>query len=280
MPGEGGELVGRGDEGQPGQRRQFRRHGFGEAVGGVEPGADGGAALGQLVDRRQRSADGALGVVQLGDESGQFLAEGDGRGVHQVGAPGLHQAGMARSLLGQATGQLGQRRQQVAVDGLGHGDVHGGGEAVVGALGVVDVVVGVHRALAAPWAASQFVGAAGDHFVDVHVALGAAAGLPDHQGELVVVLVGEDFVGGLFDQAGDVRADAAVAAIHPGGGLFHQGQGMHHGEGHAFLADGEVFQRALGLGAPVGVFGDADGAQAVGFGSAHCVAPGSVFSAV
>ncbi|PNG62149.1 hypothetical protein TI06_23735, partial [Vibrio vulnificus] len=65
---------------------------------GVDPGAHRGAALGQLVDRRQRRADGALGVVELGDEGREFLAEGDRRGVHQVGAPGLDQAGVPRRL--------------------------------------------------------------------------------------------------------------------------------------------------------------------------------------
>ncbi|MCY1407912.1 hypothetical protein D9M71_232240 [compost metagenome] len=33
MPGQGGKLVGCGDEGQAGQRGQFRGHRFGEAVG-------------------------------------------------------------------------------------------------------------------------------------------------------------------------------------------------------------------------------------------------------
>jgi hypothetical protein len=42
--GEGGELVRGGDERQPGHRRDHFRHGFAEALGGVEPGADGRAA--------------------------------------------------------------------------------------------------------------------------------------------------------------------------------------------------------------------------------------------
>ena len=37
------------------------------------------------------------------------------------------------------------------------------------------------------------MGSIGDHFIHVHVALGAAAGLPDRQGKFVVVLRGDDF---------------------------------------------------------------------------------------
>jgi hypothetical protein len=83
--------------------------------------------------------------------------------------------------------------------------------------------------------AGQLVGAPGDHFVDVHVALGAAAGLPDHQRELVVVLAVEHFVGGLFDQAGDVGGQVAVAVVDPGGGFLDQRQGVQHRQRHAFL---------------------------------------------
>ena len=44
-------------------------------------------------------------------------------------------------------------------------------------------------------------GAIGDDFVGVHVGLRAAAGLPDAQREMVVELAGDDFVGGLRDEA-------------------------------------------------------------------------------
>jgi hypothetical protein len=162
------------------------------------------------------------------------------------------------------------------VHGLGGGDVHGGGEAVVGTLRAVDVVVGMHRRLAAARIAGQFVGAAGDHLVDVHVGLGAAAGLPDHQREVLVVAACEDLVGGLFDQPGDFRRQFAEVVVDPRGGFLDQRQGVDHGERHALAADGEVLQRALGLGAPVGVVGHLYGAQAIGFGPAHECSPGCV----
>jgi hypothetical protein len=104
------------------------------------------------------------------------------------------------------------------------------------------VIVGVHRTLAATGLARQLVGTAGDHFVGVHVALGAAAGLPHHQGKLVVMLTVEHLVGGLFDQAGDIGRQVAVAVIYPGGGLLDQCQGVQYRQGHTLLADGEIHQ--------------------------------------
>lgn len=275
-PARAANLFGAATKGRPDSAAISAAMASAKALRRVEPGAHRGAALGQLVDRRQRRADGALGVVELGDEGREFLAEGDRRGVHQVGAPGLDQAGVPRRLFGETAGKLGDGRQQLFVHGLGGGDVHGGGEAVVGTLRAVDVVVGMHRRLAAARIAGQFVGAAGDHLVDVHVGLGAAAGLPDHQREVFVVAACEDLVGGLFNQPGDFRRQFAEVVVDPRGGFLDQRQGVDHGERHALAADGEVLQRALGLGAPVGVVGHLDGAQAIGFGPAHECSPGCV----
>ncbi len=269
MPGQRGELVRCGDERQARQRRQFGRHCLGKTLGRVQPGPDRRAALGQLVHRRQAGADGALGIVELRDERRHFLAEGDRRGVHHVGTPGLDQVLVPRAQLGQAGGQLGDRRQQLLVHGLGGGDVHGGREAVVGALRAVDVIVRVHGRLAAATLPGQFVGPPGDHLVDVHVALGAAAGLPDHQWELRVVVACQHFVRRLFDQPGQVGRQVAVAIVDPCGGLLDQRQGVHHLDRHALLTDGEVDQRALRLRPPVGLLRNFDRSQAVSFGTAH-----------
>jgi hypothetical protein len=60
-----------------------------------------------------------------------------------------------------------------------HGDVHGRGEGVVGALGLVDMVVGMDRALGPESSAHDLDGAIGDHLVRVHVALSTRSGLPN-----------------------------------------------------------------------------------------------------
>ncbi|MNV44414.1 hypothetical protein D3C71_1361730 [compost metagenome] len=235
----------------------------------IQPGADRRTALGQFTHRWQGAADCPFGVVELRDERRDFLAEGDRRGIHHVRAAGLDQFHVARRQLRQTARQLANRRQQVLLHGLDSGDVHGGGEAVIGALGAIDVIVGVNRRLAAAWVAGQFVGATGDHFIDVHVALGTAAGLPDHQRELIVMLAFEHFVGGLLDQPGDVGRQIAVAVVDPGRGFLDQRQAMQHRQRHAFVANGKVDQRALRLSAPVGFIRDFNLAKAVGFDTAH-----------
>jgi hypothetical protein len=79
----------------------------------------------------------------------------------------------------------------------------------------------------------------------------------------------EHFVGSLFDQPGDVGGQVAVAVVDPRGGFLDECQGVQHRERHAFLANGKVDQRALGLRAPVGAFRNFDRAQAVCLDTAH-----------
>ena len=81
-----------------------------------------------------------------------------------------------------------RRRAHVGITSLAQrldrGDAHGGREDVVAGLALVDVVVGMDEALLPALAAQDLAGAVGEHLVHVHVGLGAAAGLPDHEREL------------------------------------------------------------------------------------------------
>jgi hypothetical protein len=77
-----------------------------------------------------------------------------------------------------------------------------GGDGVVRRLAEVDVVVGVHRFLAAALAGQDLVGAAGDHLVGVHVGRGPRAGLEDVDHELVVEFALDHLLGRLQDGAG------------------------------------------------------------------------------
>ncbi len=189
------ELVGRGDElvtGQPGQL-------VGDADGvlgmRVEPGADGGAPECQLAQVRQRLLDVPQAVVEQLDPAGDLLAEGQGGCVHQVRAADLDDRIEGFGLVRERLSQLFHRRDQPGFHGLDGRDVHRRGEDVVGRLAHVDVVVRVDLALHPALAAHQLAGAVGDHLVDVHVRLGAAARLPDDQRELAVVLTGDHLVG-------------------------------------------------------------------------------------
>lgn len=61
-----------------------------------------------------------------------------------------------------------------------HSDMHSRGISVIGALRLVDVVVGMDRRFGAQFAAQDLDGPISNNFVGVHVALGAGASLPDH----------------------------------------------------------------------------------------------------
>ena len=92
-----------------------------------------------------------------------------------------------------------------------------------------------------------------DHLVDVHVRLGAGAGLPDVEREVVVELAGDDLVGRLADQVRVLVGELAEVAVHHGGGLLEHRHRPDHRVGHPVVGDREVVQRPLGLRTPVAV---------------------------
>ena len=63
-------------------------------------------------------------------------------------------------------------------------------EAVIGGLAEIDLVIGVNGILVAALAAQALIGQCRDDLVEVHVGLGAGAGLPNHQRKLVVIFAG------------------------------------------------------------------------------------------
>ncbi len=112
------------------------------------------------------------------------------------------------------------------------------------------MVVGVQLFLA-----QQLVAAPRDHLVDVHVALGAAAGLPHGQREVAVQRAREDFVAHLRDAGGAFLIQHAQVAIGLRGGLFENCKRANDLPRHLFGADGEILQAALGLRPPIAVGG-------------------------
>ena len=89
MRGQRLELVGRGGEGQAGDRGDLGGDRLGEAHGRVEAGADRGAALRQLHTARQRLLDALDAVIDLLRVAGELLAQRQRRGVLHVGAADL-----------------------------------------------------------------------------------------------------------------------------------------------------------------------------------------------
>ena len=122
------------------------------------------------------------------------------------------------------------------------------------------------RLLAAERLTGDLAAAVGDHLVDVHVELRAAAGHPDVQRKHVVMLAGEDLVADLDDQRLLVRRPSRPAGVvDQRGRLLDDGVGGDHLPRDQVVADAEMLQRALRLRAPQLVGRDMHLAQAVGF---------------
>ncbi len=190
-------------------------------------------------------------------------------------APDLHDIGEGFDLGIERGGQPVERGQQRIAGGERRRYMKRGREAVVRTLRFVDVVVGMDRLLPAARTGEPFVRDPCDHLVDVHVRLGAAAGLEDGQRELFVIVALADCRCGGFDGVGQLPVQP-VLAIDARGGLFHRGLCMDDLDRHALVSgEWEVFQTALRLRPPIGAARHIDRSDGVGFGSrvGHGVAP-------
>ena len=236
-------------------------------TGALRPGADGGAALGELHQPRHRLLDALDAVLDLLGVAGEFLAEGEGGRVLRVGAADLDDLRPRLRLVVERVPQLLQRRHQPVHDLLRRGDVHRRRIGVVRRLAHVDVVVGVDRLLRAQDAAEHLDRAVGDHLVGVHVGLGARAGLPDDQREMIVELAFGHFLRGLDDGLADLRVELAEVHVHLGRGALDQAERPDDRRRLLLPADREILERPLGLRPPVAVGGDLDRAERIGLGA-------------
>jgi hypothetical protein len=112
--------------------------------------------------------------------------------------------------------------------------------------------------------AGNLAAAVGDHLVDVHVELRAAAGHPHMQREHVVVLAGQDLVADLDNEPMHLVVETLAGMVGVGRRLLQDGEAGHHLARDQVLADAEMLERALGLRAPQRSAGTSI-RQAVGF---------------
>ncbi len=125
----------------------------------------------------------------------------------------------------------------------------------------------MHRLLGAEFAAQHFVGAIGDHLVEVHVGLGAGPGLPDHQRKVPVELAVDHLARGADDGAGAAPVEQPEFAIGLGGSKLDHAERMNDRHRHPLITDAEISPRPFGLGTPVAIGGNVDRAEAVGLGT-------------
>ena len=125
----------------------------------------------------------------------------------------------------------------------------------------------MNRLLGAELAAEQFVGAVGDHLVEVHVGLGAGAGLPDHQRKMIVELAVDHLARGADDGAGAALVEQPEFAIGFRRSQLDDAERANDRHRHPVMADAEILPRTLGLRAPVAIGGNLDRTEAVGLGA-------------
>ena len=182
-----------------------------------------------------------------------------------MGAADLDDAGKLLRLGIERAVQLLERRDQVGDRLVRGSDVHGGGESVVRRLPHVAVIIGVNRALAALLAGENLVRAAGDHLVGVHVRLGAGAGLPHHQRELVGQRAVDHLARGLHDRLADPRIEHAELHVGLGRRKLLDAQRAHQRGRHALAADREIDNRTLRLRAPMDMRRNRHFTERIGF---------------
>jgi len=195
------ELVGGGLELGAGHLADLSSDGLIEALEGVQTGTDGSTTLSKEAQVGDASLDTLNVAVQLGDITGELLAQSERGGILQVGTANLDQVLELLDLLLQSITQLLQRGQQSVLKLHHGGNVHDSGEGVVGGGRHIDVVVRVNGLLGAHGTTQNLDSTVGDDLVGVHVGLSARAGLPDDQREVIQQLTLSDLGGGLLNSS-------------------------------------------------------------------------------
>ena len=236
---------------------------LGKAVVRVQTSADRSASLSNLVDILKALSDTPLAVSQLVHVARELLAEGERSGILGVSATDLHDVVELSTLGVESICEGSQLGEQALIDLENGCDVHDRWESVIAGLRAVHMVVRVHH-LGAKLATQNLDCAIRDNFVAVHVGLSAGAGLPNHEGEVVVELAGNHLVGGLNDCIGDALLKAKVQ-VGLCCTLFEETKSSNNGKGHALaLATNlEVLERALCLSAPITVSRDLKWSESV-----------------
>lgn len=198
------ELVGGSLELGAGQLADLGSDGLVEALEGVQTGTDSGTTLSQEAQVGDASLNALDVAVELGNVAGELLAKSQRSGVLQVSTANLDDVLELVDLDLESVTESLKGRQKGLLELDNGGNVHNGGEGVVGGGGHVDVVVGVDRLLGAHGTTEDLNGTVGDDLVGVHVGLGAGTSLPDNQREVVQQLTLSNLSSGLLDGLTDL----------------------------------------------------------------------------
>jgi hypothetical protein len=123
----------------------------------------------------------------------------------------------------------------------------------------------MNRRLGAELAAGNFNRPVRNDFVGVHVALCAAASLPDTKGKMIVQLSLDDFIRGLHHKPGLIFRQLAKVAIRQCARLFQSAESTDQLRRLDVVADIKMNQGTSGLRTPVAIMGNVDGTHRVRF---------------
>src|SRR5260370_40346018 len=118
-------------EGETCELGDFAGGSFGKFGMGIEAGADGGAADGEIVEAVEGHGDAAAVAIEHVDVAGKFLAEGERRGVLQVSAADFYDVGELFGFGVERVAKSLDGREQAARGFRGCGEGRGGGRRVV-----------------------------------------------------------------------------------------------------------------------------------------------------
>ena len=181
------EFVQSGAEGSSRQLGDLCCNSFGEPLVGIDAGPHSCATDAETHHPCQRCLQAVDVVLQHVDITRDFLAQGQWRRILQMRAPNLDQVFPLIGFALQGFPELRKAWKQRFTDSQDGCDVHCRREAVIGRLAHVDVVVGMHRLLAAQCSPADLTTAVRDHLIHIHVELRAAAGHPHEEREFLVM---------------------------------------------------------------------------------------------
>ena len=261
------EMIGGLAKRQAGLRAQDATDAPGKFRVSIEPGADRSSPDGEFAQHGHGAARPGGGFAGLRGVAGKFLAQRERRGVHQVRAADLYDAGKLGGFLFQRRGERIQRGHQLLVQHQGDTHVEGRRDDVIGRLAQIHVIVRMHGPLRADRLPGQLAATVGDDLVGVRVGRGARPGLEHIDGKLAGELADGDFAGGLFNKPGLFGREPAQFGVGAGAGELDQAQGANEGRRQRPAADGEIQDGPLRGGAVERIVRDGQLAHRITFDS-------------
>ena len=206
---------------------------------------DGRAADREFRQERNAPARSLHRFCHLPGVAGKFLAQGERRRIHQMGAADLHHLGELAGLCRKRRRQNGQGRREVRLQRQSHADMENRGNDIVRRLAKVHVVVGMNRTLRAQRLAGELAGTVRDDFIGVHVRRSAGTGLKHVQRKLVAEQPIRNFPGRPLNEEALCGREQTQFLVGPGARPLHQTETAHEGLRQHAAADGKIEDRAL-----------------------------------